>query len=273
MFSSWKNTRKIINLALTGGVLGMFLLISSCGSDDDGGDPTPVVDVSALKQSAVIDFSDPSELNLVGVTSFSTGLGTGYTFDESASTPDCGVSSSYIGAPDTGAIWGEGFSVAGWVNFNENRKFERIIDLGKDMESGIGQNIGDNGALNVTFSRLDETNDLALTSWIDDDRPLNTTTGRLTASNAIVNGSTHFYVATISPGGEMAIYVDGALAASKSDGHPVVNEARTSNFIGRSNYCYFDLDFKGSMSALWVFNKVLTTQEITALYEDGESKL
>ncbi len=272
MFNSKKIFGAVISSSISTAALIGFLFISSCGSDD-GGDPPPSIDVDALKQSAVIDFSDPLELNLVGVTSYQTPLGTGYTFDQSADDSDCGIQSSYIGAPDLGAIWANGFSVAGWVKFTENRKFERILDLGMDLSLNIGDNIGENGAMNVTFARLDETNDIALTSWISDDFAVNKSTGRLIAEDAITNGTTAFYVGTITPSGEMAIYVNGQLVASKTDGHPVVNEARTSNFIGRSNWCYFDLDFKGSMSALWVFNKPLNAAEISALYQDGNSKL
>jgi hypothetical protein len=249
-----------------------MVLLSACGSDDDGGEtPSPGVDVAALKQSAVLDFSTPGDLNLVGVNSFTNGLGTGYTFNASADEPTCGVSSSYIGAPDLGAVWSEGFSVAAWVTFTENRKFERIIDLGKTIE-GV-PNIGENGAMNITFSRLDETNDLALTSWISTDGAVNKSTGRLIAEDAIVNGTTQLYVATISPTGQMTISVDGQVLATKADGHPVTNEERTSNFIGRSNWCFLDKDFKGSMSAIWVFNKVLTQEEISALVQDGNQNL
>lgn len=273
MISSWKSTN-IMNYALTLGMLCGMLFISSCGDDDDGGGPVdPGIDVDQLLSTAVVDFTDPSALNLVGVTNFTTGIGNGYTFDQSAEGTTCGVESSYIGLPDLGAIWADGFTVAGWVNFSESRKFERIIDLGQDVEMNIGDNIGENGALNITFARIDETNDLGLTSWINDDGTLNKSTGRLVAEGAIVNGTTQFYVGTISPSGEMRIYVDGQLVASKSDGHPVVNEARTSNFAGRSNWCFFDLDFKGSMSGLWIFNEVLTQEEITAIYEDGADEI
>ena len=272
MFNAKLFTRTALKMALSAGALMAMVFISSCGSDD-GEDPSPTIDVDALKQTAVVDFTDPLELNLVGVTSYSTDLGTGYTFDQSGNEPDCGVASSYIGVRDLGAIWGNGFSVAGWVNFDENRKFERILDLGMDLGLNIGDNIGENGAMNVPFARLNETNDLALTSWISDDGAVNKSTGRLIAEDAITNGSTIFYVGTITPSGEMAIYVNGELIASKTDGHAVVNEARTSNFIGRSNWCYFDLDFKGSMSGLWVFNKPLNTEEISALYQDGMTKL
>lgn len=272
------NKQSLINMCrrvMTLGTLSLLFAMTSCGSDDDGGGVTPPIDpgidVTALKQTAVLDFSDPSELNLVGVTPVENGLGTGYSFQASAAEPTCGVESSYIGAPDLGAIWANGITVAAWVNFSENRYFERIIDFGKTLE-GV-ENIGENGAMNVTLARLEDTNDLALTSWISDDGALNKSTGRLIAVDAITNGTTQLYVGTISPTGVMTISVNGQVIATKNNGHPVVNEARTSNFIGRSNWCFLDQDFKGTMSALWVFNKVLTEEEITALVEDGEANL
>ncbi len=273
MFNTRYPLIKTIHTFLTVGALGMIFTLSSCGDDGGGENPDPGIDVEELKASAVINLSDADELNLVGVSSFTTGLGTGYTFDQSSETTTCGVESSYIGAPDVAAVWDNGLTIAGFINFGDPRKFERIIDLGKDVEMNIGDNIGENGGMNITFSRRDVSNDLVLTSWISDDGTVNKSTGRLTATDVIVNNSTEFYVATISPSGEMKIQVNGVEVASKMDGHPVTNIERTSNFIGRSNWCFFDLDFSGSMSGLWVFNKVLSAEEISALQEDGESKL
>lgn len=269
MFSKFNSMTTHFRFVMTAGALAVLLAASSCGDGNDG--PTdPDIDVDALKSSAVLDFSNPAVFNKVGVETFDNGLGKGFNFNQSAAGPTCGGESSYLGAPDFDAIWEDGFTVATWVTFSENRSFERIIDFGNGT--------GDNGGLNITLSREGETSNLALTSWIPDvDADMNKSTeaggGRLIADDVIVNGQQQFVLATIGPDGVMKIYVNGQNVASKANGHPVANVARTSNYVGRSNWCSLDMDFKGTMSAMYVFNKVLSDKEIKALYQNDVAEL
>ncbi|MCA6074603.1 LamG domain-containing protein [Fulvivirga sedimenti] len=228
----------------------------NCGADEEP------VNVEELLMKSVIDFDKDGIFNIVGnVTPFTNGLGTtGYQFNQASDLPGCEESpSSYMTIDSIGPIWNDGFSVVAIVEFSENRYFERIIDFG----NGPGEQEG----FNVTLSRLQESNSLAFTSWINSDSLLNRTRGRVVAADVIENGQPMFIAGTISENGVMAIYVDGVRINRKSNGHPVINIPRTSNFIGRSNWCDEDPDFKGRIETLMIFNKDLSSNEVTALYD------
>ena len=168
---------------------------------------------------------------------------------------------TYIKLPVFGPIWEEGFSVAAWVQFTEIRNYERIIDLGNGR--------GEDGGMPITFGRLMETNDLALTSWNNEEAYSNRHKGRLIAEDAIENGKLQFLVGTVDKNGRMAIYKDGVLIAEKDDGQPIVNVERSSNFLAHSNYCKEDPDFKGILDEVRVYNYALSAEEvadITASY-------
>lgn len=164
----------------------------------------------------------------------------------------------YVKLPILGAVWEKGFTLSTWVEFMEIRNYERIFDMG----NGLGETSG----RNVTFSRLKQTNDLVLTSWINSDSAFNRINGRLVAKNAIVNGELQHYAATISPEGTMKIFVNGEKVAERTDGHAVFNIARERNYIGHSSYCYLDPDLKGTVDDFRLFNKELSEQEIKELY-------
>ena len=164
----------------------------------------------------------------------------------------------YVEVPTLGAVWAKGFTVVARVKFEENRHYERVFDMG----NGLGERNGKN----VTLSRLKETNDLALTSWISDDSTLNREQGRLVAPNVIVNGKLQEFAATIHPDGVMKIFVDGEKVAQRNDGHSVINIKRVRNYIGHSNYCYLDPDFKGLVDDIKIYNETLTEEEIKELY-------
>lgn len=255
-------------------LLGLVFIIFLAACSDDGGEvtPTPDPDPDSTQTpveipDAFLDFGgegDNSEAEIIGVEIVEgRNGGDAYLFNAVDSLNECGQpGGSYIKLPTIGAVWEEGFTVAAWVEFQEIRNFERIIDLG----NGRGDN--EDEGMNITFSRVGKTNNLAITSWISTDSLINRTTGRLIAQNTIINNEMHFYAATISPSGEMKIYVDGALVAEKVDGHPVMNISRSTNFIGRSNWCSEDPDFKGIIDDVNLFNTVLSGEQIAALYEN-----
>lgn len=187
-------------------------------------------------------------------------VGTAIFLNEVDSVNECGkAGGSFIALPVIEDIWEEGFSVTAWTMFTENRKFERIVDIGNGW--------GEDGGVPITLSRNDTLNDLVLTSWIDSNPVTNRQKGRLIAEDVIKNGELQFFAATISPSGEMKIYVDGELVAEKSSGHGIINIARTENFIGHSNYCEEDDDFRGVMDEVRIYNINLSAAEISKIYE------
>lgn len=186
--------------------------------------------------------------------------GSGIFLNEEDGVNECGkAGGSFVQLPALGEIWQEGFTVTAWVKFTENRYYERIIDIG----NGLGEHEG----YPITLSRYDTTNHLALTSWTSNNSVTNREKGRLIAEDVIKNGQFQFVAATISPAGEMKLYIDGELVAEKAEGHGIKNVERTQNFIGHSNYCKEDDDFRGVMDELRLYNKNLPAEEIRALYE------
>jgi hypothetical protein len=256
------STFKSLKLILAGGAMLSFMFaLTACGEDEEP------VNVEELLNETLITFEDDTELDLNGdVNKFNSVYGTtGYEFNQVSDKPGCSEEpSSYIQIDSLGPIWQEGFSVAAYVTFEEPRLFERIVDFGNGE--------GDQGGLNITLSRIGVRDDIGLTSWINSDSILNRSQGRVVAFNVIEDGTPMFVVGTISPEGVMTIYVDGVQVNRKVNGHPVMNVARTSNFIGRSNWCLRDPDFKGTMDALYIFNRELSAREATALYDHLRSQ-
>ena len=183
--------------------------------------------------------------------------GEGFLFNQTPGANGCGQSGGeYVQLPPFDAIWANGFTVCAWVRFDNLSYYERIIDFGNGS--------GDTGGLPIWFGREGASNNLTLESWISSNAGINRSVGRLVAPNAITNGSIEYYCATIS-GDTMRIYVNGVLKAQKK-GHPILNVPRSKNFIGRSNWCYADPDFKGFMDEVRIYNRALSESEINALY-------
>lgn len=165
----------------------------------------------------------------------------------------------YLRLPSFGPLWEKGFTVSAWVEFKENRSFERIFDMG----NGLGETNG----MNVTFSRLEDSDDLVVTSWINSDPEYNRVNGRLIAEGAIINGTMQHYAASISPDGVMKIFVNGKKVAERQGGNPVLNVYREKNYIGHSSYCYLDPDLKGIIDEVRIYNTVLSEKEIQDLHD------
>ncbi len=196
--------------------------------------------------------------NLVGNPLCIDGInGEGFQFNTSSGNNGCGqAGGEYIEIPTLGAIWQDGMSICAWVQYENIANYERIIDMGNGS--------GDQGGLPVWFGREGNSDNLALESWVSSDGS-NRTKGRLTAVNAITNGEIEFYVATIS-GNIMRIYVNGVMVAEKA-GNSVANVERRNNFIGRSNWCQNDPDFKGFMDEVRLYNRALTPDEVALMFE------
>lgn len=243
----------------------LALIFAACSEDDD-----PSVEEEEEEEEEVV-VDPPAPLLSFSGTSESTGIGfeiigdpavngKAYTFNATDEDNGCGMpGGDYIKLDTLDAIWENGFSVGAWVEFQDNeRYYERIIDFGNGW--------GENGGMNITLSRLARSTDLVFTSWIDSDSLVNREKGRLIARDVIVNGESVFYAGTISPSGEMKIYVNGEVVAEKAGGHPVANVARNNNFIGHSNWCQEDYDLKGVVDGMYIYNRAITAAEVRAVY-------
>lgn len=184
--------------------------------------------------------------------------GEGFRFNVDNQTNDCGQpGGEYVLLPYFGAIWQDGITVCAWIQYENVNYYERIIDLGNGD--------GESGGLPIWFGREGNSNNLTLESWINSDPGSNRSAGRLVAQNVITNGQIELYGFTIA-GDMMSIYVNGELMAQKR-GHPILNVPRDHNYLGRSNWCYADPDFKGFMDEVRIYNRALTAEEMKLMYE------
>lgn len=179
-------------------------------------------------------------------------------FNASDRDNGCGkAGGDYIAVPKIGRVWSRGITICSWVKFEDNRWYEKIVDLGKT--------IGEKGGYNIVFGRLENSNRIDLESWVNSNGEHNRTAGRLTYPG-IVNGKWQFYCATIdNRTGKMRIYINGQLKAEKI-GNSVANVERESNFIGHSNWCFNDPDFKGAIDELRIYNYSLPPEKIKEIY-------
>lgn len=166
-----------------------------------------------------------------------------------------GNQGQYVILPTIGAVFQQGVSSCAWVQFTDNNRYwERIIDLGN------GQSID-----NIVFAREGETNNLAL--HILDGSGSYGYIGVLT-NDGIRNSTWKHYCFTQDVASSTAkLYIDGQLINS-SNAVNITNVTRTSNFIAHSNWSW-DIDFKGLMDEVKLYNRALTAAEVTALYQQG----
>jgi len=166
----------------------------------------------------------------------------------------------YISIPAIGGVWDKGVTICAWAKFTEPRFFERIVDFGGGR--------GEEGGYPVFLGRLETTDQIVLESWVNGDGSLNRSRGRL-ARPAIKEGKFRFYCGVIENlGGDrglMELFVDGKLIAKK-EGNGVKNSVRARSFIGHSNWCFNDPDFKGVIDEVYLFNRPLSEREVGELY-------
>jgi hypothetical protein len=75
------------------------------------------------------------------------------------------------------------------------------------------------------------------------------------------------HVAVVLEPGNMHLYLDGKVSAS-TEGWYVLKDLKTTtnNWLGRSQYST-DAYFNGSLDDLRIYNKALTGEQITEIYE------
>ncbi len=111
-------------------------------------------------------------------------------------------------------------TIAGWVKFDTTGSFERVIDLGETNSGGIG---------NIYIARLGSTSDLTFTIEKN-----GVYTYRATASGAITNGNWMHVAGTVDAAGNMALYINGTLAATATGWHPMSACAATTSLANQT---------------------------------------
>ncbi|MEM7107175.1 MAG: LamG domain-containing protein [Bacteroidota bacterium] len=254
------------------GVVWIMTLFLSCSESDDitpdiddqpsiGQNPVPTITINldSLKSTSIINFS-ATTLSLNGnVQSFtSTDSLTGFLFNSEGGGINCDPEGDFLQIDSIGPIWEEGLTVTAWVTFDDARNFERIIDFGNGRGPDFGQNIA--------LSRRDTSNSIVFSHWINSNQ---SDVQGVTAFDVITTGQSIFVAASISGEGLMSIYVNGELK-NQNDRQPLANVGRHSNFIGRSNWCELDPDFKGIIEDLNIFNYELSQDAVLELFKERQ---
>lgn len=150
----------------------------------------------------------------------------------------------------------DGFTVTAWAKFSGNASdgsWERIFDFGN----------GDS-ANNIFLGRQDTSNNLVLGIH-------ESTSGDqyLVATGAISDTNWHLWAVSCN-GASCILYKDGVNIASSTTMKIPSNIARTSNYIGKSNWP--DAYFEGGIDEFKVFDESLSTTQIATIYANELAK-
>lgn len=158
-----------------------------------------------------------------------------------------------------GITTGGAMTIAGQVRFDSTAAWQRIVDFGQANSTGITA---------IYVGRHGTTSDLTFT--LEKDLGFgNYVVYRATAAGVIANGTWMHFTATVDASGAMALYINGALAASATGIVPEVG-VRTNNYVGRSNWAG-DALFDGAIDNLVVASGALSAAEVTVLHQQSNT--
>ena len=158
----------------------------------------------------------------------------------------------YVDLPDGFADFTSGFTAVLWAYPTASNYWARFFDFA----NGEGQS-------NILLAREQTTNNLVFEVY----NSSHISGGKVIASNAIDNNAWHLYAVTEDSGGNVTLYKDGQAIQTGTTMVPE-NLTRTANYIGRSNWA-IDGYYGGSIDELTIYNRVLTANEILAIYNAG----
>ncbi len=242
-FTSASNTN--YSYAFTSGATGTAYLHLYSTTGGEG-----YVDNVSMKELQTAD-STPNRYH----GSISPGASAGYTTDRKG---QAGKAYDFDGA-DTEIGTGSDFVSTGADSFS----FWMYLD-------SYGQNSGDPQYAGVIVSNsktaalLDQTNQRFLFTS-------NNNLTAVTANGSILTGQWYHAVVTRNASGTANWYINGALSgsANQASGAP---EAGTTN-VSIGNTLGFERHFDGKISDVRIWNRVLSTSEITQLYESYNRKI
>lgn len=158
----------------------------------------------------------------------------------------------YVSLPAHSMDLSQGFSVNLWakpdLDYIGNVMWPRFFELGNGMNAD-----------NIAFGRFYNSHNLVFFCYNG-----STLGGHVIAENVIENLKWQMLTATLDSAGNVCIYKNGQLVKTGATGIPR-NVVRASNFIGESNWPA-DTGYRGLMHNLAMYNRVLSAQEIAALY-------
>jgi hypothetical protein len=153
--------------------------------------------------------------------------------------------SQYVQLPSLDFTFANGFSAEALVYYTSFQQFSRIFDIGNGQQSDNLVLANDGTTGNLVF--------LSLTG--------NQQQGAISAPGKLALNRWMTVAVTISSQGVANLYCDGVLVATQSNFGVPVKKARTSNYLGRSNWAW-DAYFKGSMASVRFWERELSEAEI-----------
>ncbi len=141
------------------------------------------------------------------------------------------------------------FSFGAWVRFDQTDTWGRIFDFGAGQQNS-----------NLLLGRQAGSNNLYLESWSSGAA----TTGSLSIANAITNGSWMHVAVTVNSSNLVTLFVNGTSVGSYTATSALNYSGWTNNYIGASNWAA-DMQFRGAMDDIAIFDKALTAGEVSTL--------
>ncbi|GIU70407.1 MAG: hypothetical protein KatS3mg002_1643 [Candidatus Woesearchaeota archaeon] len=143
----------------------------------------------------------------------------------------------------------KGITISLWTNISSVKSWARFIDFG---ESGASND-------NILFGRKSTSNDLFFEVYNG-----GSSGGQVYAYGTLSLNNWLHLVATQNSTGHVKIYVNGILAGTGSTAIPQ-NVIRATSYIGKSNWVA-DSYFHGYIDELRIYNRTLSADEISAIY-------
>jgi hypothetical protein len=162
----------------------------------------------------------------------------------------------YVELPKEVGSIGGAITITVWAYPTAVKNWARFIECG-------------NGSFNdnIIFTRSAETDSLIFEVYKNTEDG-ESTRGRITAENAIEPNKWQFFAATVDNDGNAVIYKNGS-AIQKGKVLVPRNTTRELNYIGKSQW-EGDLNYKGMMDDVRLYNYALTEPEIKEVYSGKE---
>ena len=212
---------------------------------------------TALGSAQTVTQASGSPNGIASLTTASLGAGThvltaqysgNSTFSASSSStyPTFNGSTNYVNQPSTGlSDFSTGFSASVWAYPTAASNWARFFDFGGQSQ-------------NIQISRNGTSNDLRF--YVGGTQ--------LVVSNAISLNNWQLFSVTVDASGNATVYKNGQqLGTSQNSGFIPTTAARTSNYIGKSNWA--DALYKGQMHDLQIYNTALTAAQVASINSSG----
>lgn len=166
-------------------------------------------------------------------------------------------STGFISLGDLNFDFSNGLTLTAWVYYDAFNDYSRILDFGCGSPSN-----------NIVFYNNQTTDEVRFANYVG------TSETRLDGSCNATKGEWQHIAVTVTPAGLATLYLDGTAAGTNTNSAFLpANVARTSNYIGKSNWAGNGF-FQGKMAWLSMFNSALSSADIVqemnnALLERG----